>query len=407
MVGLGAMLGAGVFVAVAPAAALAGPALLIGLGLAIVVAACNAASSAQLAAARPVAGGAYVHGRERLGPWWGFAAGWCFVVGKIGSCAAIALTAAQYLVPADLWSGEGRRVLAAVAVVVLAAVNATGVRRTVAVTRVLLVPVLLALAAVVVVGWSTASQADLSPRAIGEAAGEVGPAAVAQSAALLFFAFAGYARLATLGEEVRDPRRTVPRATAIALGVVALIYGAVALAALRALGPADLADSSRPLAEVARQSGPAWLEPLVVVAAGIAALGALLGLLAGVGRTSMAMARESDLPRPLAVVAAGAGVPRRAEAAVAAVVVALVLTVDLVDAVRVSAFGVLLYYFVANAAALRQPAVERIVPRAVSVLGAVACLALVASLPVSTLLAGALVLVAGIVLRIGARQYTP
>ena len=93
------MIGAGVFAAIGPAAEAAGSGLLIGLAVAAVVAYCNATSSAQLAAIYPASGGTYVYGRERLGPLWGFLAGWGFVVGKTASCAAMALTFGAYAGP--------------------------------------------------------------------------------------------------------------------------------------------------------------------------------------------------------------------------------------------------------------------------------------------------------------------
>jgi basic amino acid/polyamine antiporter, APA family len=117
LVGLGAMLGAGVFAAWGPAATAAGAGLLMALPVAALVAYCNAISSAQLAAVHPLAGGTYVYGRRQLGPTWGFAAGWGFVVGKSASCAAMALTAGAYAWPAH------PRVAAVVAAVLLTAVN--------------------------------------------------------------------------------------------------------------------------------------------------------------------------------------------------------------------------------------------------------------------------------------------
>src|SRR3954451_24158102 len=144
VIGLGSMIGAGVFSAFGPPAAAAGSLLLVGLGVAAAVAYCNATSSAQLAAQYPSSGGTYVYGRERLGAWWGFLAGWGFVVGKTASCAAMALTFAAYAVPAA-W----QRPAAAAAVLVLTAVNYRGVTRTAGLTRVLVTVVLLPLAVVV------------------------------------------------------------------------------------------------------------------------------------------------------------------------------------------------------------------------------------------------------------------
>ena len=146
-IGLGSMIGAGVFSAFAPAAAAAGTGLLIGLAIAAVVAFCNATASAQLAAAYPTSGGTYAYGRAELGPWWGFIAGWCFVIGKLASCAAMALTFAAYAAPPG-WE----RPVAIVAVAALVTVNYFGVTRTAQLTRVIVVIVLLSLAVVVAAG---------------------------------------------------------------------------------------------------------------------------------------------------------------------------------------------------------------------------------------------------------------
>ncbi|MCE0764458.1 APC family permease [Pseudonocardia kujensis] len=382
VIGLGSMIGAGVFAAFAPAAAAAGSALLVGLALAAVVAWCNATSSAQLAARYPRSGGTYVYGRERLGPWWGFVAGWGFVVGKTASCAAMALTAAAYLVP-----GAWQRPAAVLAVVVVTGVNLAGVTRTARSTRVLVALVLLALAAILV----TAVARDRLPPA-GPLTGAPGVYAVLQAAGLLFFAFAGYARVATLGEEVRDPARTIPRAITLALTGAIVVYAAVGVVLLGVLGPARLAASSAPLADVL-PSGATWL---AAVGGALASLGALLGLVAGVGRTVLAMAREADLPAPLAAVDARRSVPRRAEIAVAVVVVGLVCAVDLRGAIGFSSFGVLLYYFVANLSALGQPRAERRYPRAFALLGLLGCAVLVVTLPWRSVVAGVGVVVVGV-----------
>jgi APA family basic amino acid/polyamine antiporter len=120
VVGLGSMIGAGVFAAFAPAAAAAGSGLLLALVLAAGVAYCNAVASAQLAAEYPASGGTYVYGRERLGEWWGFVAGWGFVIGKTASCAAMALTFAAYAAGGSLWA---QRAVGVAAVVALSAVK--------------------------------------------------------------------------------------------------------------------------------------------------------------------------------------------------------------------------------------------------------------------------------------------
>lgn len=288
LIGLGSMIGAGIFASFAPAAGAAGAGLLIGLAIAGVVAFCNATASAQLAAQYPTSGGTYIYGRERLGAWPGFLAGWSFVVGKTASCAAMALTFAAYAAPAG-WE----KPVAVAAVLALAAVNYRGVTRTARLTRIIVAVVLVVLGLVVVLGLTT-GRASAGLAGADLFAG--GPYGILQSAGLLFFAFAGYARIATMGEEVRDPRRTIPRAIVGALALVLVVYALVAATVLVVLGPERLATSAAPLVEVVFLADAGGAAPIVRVGAAAAALGALLALVAGVGRTALAMARNGDLP---------------------------------------------------------------------------------------------------------------
>ncbi|OKI62295.1 transporter [Micromonospora sp. CB01531] len=392
VIGLGSMIGAGVFAAFAPAAEAAGSGLLIGLALAAVVAYCNGTSSAQLAAVYPTSGGTYIYGRERLGDWWGFLAGWGFVVGKTASCAAIALTFAEYAAP-DGW----QRPVALAAVIGLAAVNYRGVTRTARLTRVLVTIVLavLALAVALNVAGGVDTWSHLSSWA-GPSGGWYG---ILQSGGLLFFAFAGYARIATMGEEVRDPRRTIPRAIVLALAITMAVYLTVALSLLLVLGPDRLAQSAAPLATAVQAAGWSWASPIVRVGAAAAALGSLLALIAGVGRTSLAMARERDLPSWLAAVHPRFRVPHHAEIALAAAVGVLVLVTDLRDVIGFSSFGVLTYYLIANISALTQPPEQRRFPRPLQLLGALGCVILVAALPITAVLAGLAVFAVGLLYR--------
>ncbi len=390
VIGVGSMVGAGVFVAFAPAAQAAGSALLVGLALAAAVAYANATSTAQLAAQHPSAGGAYLYGREELGPWWGFVAGWGFVIGKTASCAAMALAFAAYAAPPG-WE----RPIAVIAVFVLAAVNYRGITRTARLTRIIVAVVLVALAVTV-----AALLVGGEPRWAGVAPGAAatgGWYGMLQAAGLLFFAFAGYARIATLGEEVRDPARTIPRAVVGALAIAVAVYAVVAVALLAVLGAGGTAASVAPLADAVALGGWDWAGPVVRVGAAAASLGALLALIAGVGRTSLAMARERDLPRWLAAVHPRHRVPHRAEVVLAVVVCLLVLTVDLRGALGFSSFGVLTYYAVANLGALRQQPPHRRWPRALQVFGLLGCVVLVATLPAAALAAGLGVLVVGVV----------
>ncbi|MEO6510303.1 MAG: APC family permease [Nocardioides sp.] len=386
VIGLGSMIGAGVFAAFAPAARAAGSWLLLGLAIAAVVAYCNATASAQLAATYPRAGGTYLYGREVLGEWWGFLAGWGFVVGKTASCAAMAMTFAAYAAPED-W----QKPVAAAVVVVLALVNCAGITRTAGLTRVVVALVLLALVVAV-----AASAAGGRAHAIDDWALPHGPYGVLQSAGLRFFAFAGYARIATRGEEVRDPARVIPRAIVGALAGAVVVYAVVGISVLAVLGPVATGASTEPLADAVGATSWDWADPVVRVGAALAAAGALLALVAGLGRTSLAMAREGDLPRWLDAVHPRYQVPHRAELSVAAVVVVIVLLVDLRGAIGFSSFGVLLYYFVANASARAQGDERRRYPRWLQVLGMAGCLVLVATLPWESVVAGVVVFAVGI-----------
>ncbi|WP_372968229.1 APC family permease [Microbacterium sp.] len=386
-IGLGSMIGAGVFSVWGPAVGAAGQGILIALAVAALVAYCNATASAQLAAAHPVAGGTYAYARAEIGPWWGFVAGWSFVIGKIASCAAMAMTFAAYAAPPG-WQIP----VAVTAVVLLAVVNCFGVTRTALVTRVLVVCSLLGLAVVVAVGLGTAATAAPTPLLSADAYG------VLQGAGLLFFAFAGYARIATMGEEVIDPARTIPRAIALALGGAVVVYALVALTVVLTLGGAA-STTSTPLADVLAAAGWDGLSPVVRIAAAAASLGALLALLTGIGRTTLAMSRERDLPRSLARIDVRWQVPRRAEITIAVIIVGIVLVADLRDAIGFSSFGVLLYYLIANAAAFRQHGSARRYPRALQVVGALGCLLLVNTLPVLASLVGTAVVLAGVLVR--------
>ncbi|MFI8363030.1 APC family permease [Streptomyces sp. NPDC085612] len=382
VVGLGAMVGAGVFAVLAPAARAAGGALLAALAVAALVAYCNAHSSARLAARYPASGGTYVYGRERLGPFWGYLAGWGFVIGKTASCAAMALTVGAYV-----WPGQ-QHAVAVAAVVALTAASYGGVQKSARIARLIVAVVLAVLAAVVVVCLSSDAAVAVLP-----GGADRGVHGLLQGAGLLFFAFAGYARITTLGEEVRDPERTIPRAVPIALGIALLVYAAVALAALSVLGVGGLASSSAPLADAVRAAGRPELVPVVRVGAALAALGSLLALILGVSRTTLAMARDGHLPRVLAAVHPRHRVPHHAELAVGAVVAVLAATADLRGAIAFSSFGVLAYYAIANASAWTLDSAVK--GRAVAAVGLSGCVVLGCALPLASAVTGAVVLALG------------
>ncbi len=279
-----------------------------------------------------------------------------------------------------------------VGVVVLTGVNHLGITRTARLTRVLVALTLLALAAVVVaaLGGGHADPANLTGWTSGGVTG------ITQAAALLFFALAGYARIATLGEEVREPARTIPLAIPLALGIVVAIYATVGAAALAAVGPTVLARSAAPLAAVTQSGTLSRLTPVVRLGGTVASAGVLLSLLAGVGRTVLAMARDHELPHALAAVHHRYQVPHRADVLLGLTIITIVLVADLRDAIGFSSFAILTYYAIANAAAFTLPGRQRRWGRPLAVLGLTGCAVLALTLPSTTVLTGAAVLTLGL-----------
>lgn len=401
IVGLAAMIGAGVFYVWAPAAAAAGTGLLIGVVVAGLIASLNALSSTQLAMAYPVSGGAYAYGRATLGPWWGFTAGWLFMAGKTASAGAIALIVGGYLWP------DAARPVAVAAIVALGLVNAAGIRSTAGVSAVIVAVVISGLLVLFTMiglrGGGDPAHLDLSTIA------DAGWYGILQSAGLLFFCFAGYARMATLGEEAKDPRRTLPRAILSALGITLVLYAVIGLLCVTILGPEALARSVSPLADVlttvvggATDDGTAAANPWVVLArivAAVAGLGSLLGILAGLSRTGLAMARNRDLPGPLSRISNRTHAPVVAEAAIGLIAIASVLLLDPAQLVGFSACSVLVYYAIAHLAALRQGGADRWLPRVVQYAGVSGCLLLAFTLPWQGIVVAAAWLAVGLAAR--------
>lgn len=404
VLGLAAMLGTGVFAVWSPAAAAAGPWLLLAVVLAAVVAICNAASTADLAVAHPESGGGYIYGRERLSPAAGRLAGVAFLVGKTASAGAAAGVFGSYVLPS-------RPVTAAVVVIVAVTVlNMSGVRWTARGAYALVGGTLAVLLLVVVSGLLGAGATEEAASAATAVAAPVVPAeggvlGVFTAAGLIFFAFAGYARIATLGEEVRDPSRTLRRAIELALGIALVTYLLVATALVVGLGVDRLAVEPTPLVALVDSGPSSSLGVLVRVGAAVAAGSALLSVLVGVSRTGLAMARRAELPTGLARIGSR-GTPWRADIAGGVLAVVVAVLAGPVAAIALSACSVLVYYAVINLAALRLAPPERRWPVWTSWLGLVLCLGLAVLLPFAQVLITAGALAAGWTLCtvLGARQ---
>ncbi len=385
--GLAAILGAGIFSVIAPAAKIAGPALLISFLIGAFVALCNALSSTQLAAIFPRAGGTYTFGRKMLGPWWGFSAGWMFLVANTVGPGAIALAFGGYL---NAVVGEvPARAAAVMAALAMTAVNAAGIRRSVRVTDVVVVLSVLSLLAVVVICLPSAKVSNLSPFAPGGIPG------ILQATGLLFFAYTGYSRIATLVEEVHDPKKTIPRATLIALGTATLLYLLVATTVLAVLGPQRVAASSSPLEQATVAVGSGIGVAIVAAGALLTTFNEGLSDLLGVSRVAFAMGRDSDLPSGLTRLGSGQN-PWRSVVFVGVISILVAAFAPFYVAVAVSSFGTLLYYVVANLSALRLERGQRMFPRALAAAGLLGCLALAFSLAPQEIAIGLAILLVGL-----------
>jgi APA family basic amino acid/polyamine antiporter len=382
LLGLGSILGTGIFVSIGIAAGVAGPSVVLAVALAAVVATFNGLSSAELAASHPVSGGTYEYGYRYLSPALGFTAGWMFLCAKTASAATAALGFAGYLLTGLGMESDLARVLLAIGIAVTLTVVVVGGMKRSNRTNAAIVSMTLLVLAVFVVAGAPLALANGSSRFVPFfAPGADGVGALLHGTALMFVAYTGYGRIATLGEEIRDPARSIPRAIAITLVVTMALYLVVVAVAVGVVGARGLSEATHtaaaPLEVVARGFTVPGVDGLVAVAAITAMAGVLLNLLLGLSRVMLAMGRRGDLPAWLAHVDERQKSPRRAVAVSGVLITGLVLIGSVETTWSFSAFTVLVYYALTNLCALRLPAGERRFPRIVPSLGLVSCLGLI------------------------------
>lgn len=395
-IGVGAIIGAGIFVVLGVAAGIAGPSILVGLVIAGVAASANALSSAQLAAVFPFAGGTYEYGYRVLNPWAGYIAGWMFLASKTAAAGTVALGLGGYL--GTFLPATPPRLVGAGAIAAFTALGYFGVRRSSVANLAIIAVSVGSLVLFCVAGAPRVTAGAFRPFAQGDLSGML------EAAALLFFAYTGYARVATLGEEVREPERTIPRAIMITIGSTLLLYRAVAVVAIGTSGADALAATAAPLAVAARAAHGEGLA-LVVAAGGVAAmLGVVLSQVLGLSRMTFAMARRGDLPSALERVHPRYGVPHRAMVLVGVVAIAVTLTGSLKGVAEAAAFTILIYYGLANLAAYRMPERSKLFPNLVPLVGMTGCAVLALSLPIDTIITGLTVLTVGLLGRVVFRR---
>lgn len=400
MMGLGSMVGTGVFVSIGIAAGVAGSAVILAIIVAAAVATCNALSSAQLAASHAVSGGTYEYGYRYLNPALGFTAGWMFLCAKTASAATAALGFGGYflrLLGADLalmpWLAVG-------AVVLFTTLVLSGIRRSSTMNILTVSITLLALGSFILFGLPTTlgrGASNLRPFLPAESGGMQ---AFLYATALMFVAYTGYARIATLGEEVKEPKRTIPRAIIITLIVTAILYILVAVVAIGSVGAERFANApgaqATPLELAARAMDAPLLARIVAVGAVTAMLGVLLNLIIGLSRVVLAMGRQGDLPPLFARLSREGTAPAAAVIAVGIVVAGLASMGSIETTWAFSAFTVLIYYAITNLAALRLPREQRLFPAWIATVGLTACLLLAFWVPVAIWVAGLALIAVGL-----------
>jgi basic amino acid/polyamine antiporter, APA family len=390
-IGFGAIVGAGIFVVTGVAAGIAGPAFLVGLAIAAIAATANALSSAQLAASYPHAGGAYEYGYRVLHPLAGFAAGWMFLASKVAAAGTVAIGLGGYL--DALVPGLAPRTVSVTAIVTFTILNYFGVRRSSRANLAIVVISVGALVVFVVAGLATFTAENLRPFA------PAGWRGTMESAALLFFAYTGYARIATLAEEVREPERVIPKAIMLTIGGAVVLYAAVALVAVGAIGSEAMAATSAPLFQAALASPFPGVARVVAVGGVTAMLGVILSQLLGLSRVAFAMSRRGDLPAALQHVHPRYEVPDRAVLLIGGVAAVVAATGSLRAVASAASFTILIYYGIANVAALRMPREGKLYSDVVPAVGLIGCVVLAMSLALPVIVTGSGVLIAGFAIR--------
>lgn len=383
MMGLGSIVGTGVFVSIGIAAGIAGPAVIIAVAIGALVATCNGLSSAQLAANHAVSGGTYEYGYKYLTPRLGFTAGWMFLIAKSMSAATAALGFSGYLLGAFGLEADGLLVPVALgAVVVLTGIVLSGLRRS-NLTNIIIVSITLATLAFFVGAGSPTALSDGTANFANffdPPGGEGGLRTLLYAAALMFVAYTGYGRIATLGEEVREPRRIIPRAIIVTLLVTMVLYGSVAVVGVGVIGANGLSDATEGLAaplEVAARAFDIPGAPQILAFGAVTAmLGVLLNLILGLSRVLLAMGRRADMPTLFGTINAAGTTPVPAVLAVGTGIALLTLIGDVKTTWSFSAFTVLIYYALTNLSALNLSTDERLYPAWISATGLAACASL-------------------------------
>jgi basic amino acid/polyamine antiporter, APA family len=395
-VGLGAIIGAGIFVVTGVAAGVSGPAFIVGLVIAGIIASFNGLSSAQLAAVYPQSGGTYEYGYQLLSPAFGFSAGWMFLISKLSAAGVVAIGFGSYFY--QLLPIAPPLIFSVAAVILLTFANLLGIQKVGRVNIIIVTITLLSLLYLIFSGIPSIERSNFTPFA------PFGMVGIAEASALLFFAFTGYARIATLAEEVKDPRRTIPKAVIITIITAIILYALVSIVAIGVIGSERMAHSKSPLQMVTSFLSTPGVNTIITIGASTAMLGVLLSQILGVSRMMLAMSRRNDLSKIFARIHNKSKVPYMGILFTGLVILTLSLFGSFEFIVRAASFSILLYYSITNIAALKQEPNQRLYGRVVPILGLAGCMAMSVSLPILVIITGLGLLVLGFAYRYVLKQ---
>ena len=395
-VGLGAIIGAGIFVVTGIAAGVSGPAFLIGLLIAGIIATFNALSSAQLAAVYPNSGGTYEYGYILLNSTFGFSAGWMFLISKLASAGVVAIGFGSYFY--QLFPLGSPLIFSVLAVFFLTFANIFGIKKAGILNLIIVAVTVFSLLYLAASGIPEIKIQNFKPFS------PFGISGIAEAAALLFFAFTGYARIATLAEEVVEPKKTIPRAIIITIVSSIILYTLISFVAIGIIGAENMAKSTSPLQEVANALSTTGIKSVITVGASTAMLGVLLSQILGISRMMLAMARRKDLPPVFERIHSRFRVPHVGIIFTGFIILILTLVGSFEFIVRAATFTILLYYSITNIAAIRQPEEDRMYSKIIPILGLIGCLAMAISLPLNVIISGCGLLIVGFVLKFVIRK---
>ena len=363
--GISSMIGAGLFNNLAPTSKISSYSTMFALLFASTLAIANASSSAQLAAIYPQTGGTYLYATNVLGKGYGALAGIAFIAGKIISCIAIALTLGNYL------SIDYAKEFASLFSVLVFLLGYFGIHKTVKLAK-WLVGILISILLFYCISILTTQNINLKIPVTQGFSIE----SFLLSSAIWFFSFTGYSRLATFGEEIKEPEKIIPKAIGVGLGITIFIYIVINWLTLSILDPEILSNVNTPLSLAMDVSNFSAFSYLIIIGSSVAMFSVFLALMPAISRILVAMARDGILPVSFSKIHRKNNSAYVSEIVVLFFVIIGIYNLDVVPAIKLSSFFILIYYSLTNLSVLKLSINKRIYPKQIAQYGFIVCVLL-------------------------------